>query len=298
MLLLTKTPSAESGLENYYERQAREGMVHSSMMCGERFELADNYNEDWASPAITWAAGGKEQYLFSNSDTITVRSAGALIIAREARYAYAASNENFRSNMITFPRWVVEAAKHDALDPIKRNDTTLATALFLPDDTTQSRMNTIASRCAHGFDDESWYMEQIALLYSELIDHQDMRIASRDKINATKKSTRAELARRVERAHHYMLEAFHNTHLDINELSKAACLSPYHLIRVFKAVTGQTPMRRLAAIRMEAALRLLQYTAMKTAKVANAVGYSDRTAFFKAFKSHYGCAPSAIDRIN
>jgi AraC-like DNA-binding protein len=293
MFLLPETPDTDCDFAAFYERQAREGLVHSGLMNGHHFEIAADFKDEWASPVITWSAGGEEFYDLQGGDTIKVRSSGALTLAAGARYAYTASPETvFRSNMIAFPRWMIDDAKRNALEPGQLKSRTLETRLFLPDEETQRLMNDIAARCVNGYTDETWYAEQVALLYARLLEAQGRRSAAQDEIKAAKPATRAELARRIDRAQRHMLLNFPNSALGLEEVSREACLSPFHLIRVFKAFTGVTPMRRLAAIRMEAAMRLLTQTATSTKEVAEAVGYSDRTAFFKAFKAHFGCAPS------
>ncbi|WP_425411024.1 helix-turn-helix domain-containing protein [Hyphococcus sp.] len=297
MYLLSTTPGPETDFNIFYERQANEGLVHSGLMHGHRFDIAEQYNEDWATPVIAWSAGGEEAYHLQGTKTITLRSAGALIIAAGARYAYAASPEYiFRSNMISFPHWIVREAARDPLDPAHERASRLETALFFPDAQTQSLMDTIAARCAARVVDATWYAEQVALLYARLLDAQHRRAAARDALKACKRSTRAELARRVDRAQEYMLEQFHDPSLTLGEIARTACLSQFHLIRVFKTVTGATPMRRLSAIRMQAARRLTGHTQKSIKEIAAAVGYSDRTAFFKAFKAAYGVAPTAIDK--
>jgi len=155
-------------------------------------------------------------------------------------------------------------------------------------------MNEIAARCRRCFADGHWYEEKTALLYVALLGAQDQALTAEARINAAKSSTRAELARRIRRAQQFMLEAYSNVNLNLNIIAGEACLSPYHLIRVFKAHAGQTPMQYLTAVRMAAALSLLRETSMTVTEVASAVGYGDRAAFFRAFRKHYGRAPSAF----
>lgn len=297
MLLLTETPGQTTDLNAVYERQAREGFVHSGLMCGERFDIAEGFKEEWATPAITWSAGGEERYRLQRGEIFHVRSAGALVLAAGERYAYTASSEAaFRSNMITFPQWMTREARQNAISPEIETPHDLKTRLFSPPPQTQALMNEIAAHCMTGVSDNKWYTEQIALLYARLIEGQNEETAAANRIGASKETTRAELARRVDRALRFMLEQFDDPSLDLKTIAREACLSPYHLIRVFKALTGETPMRRLTSIRMEAGLRLLRQTRKSTTEVAAAVGYSDRTAFFKAFKGRFSVSPSQVER--
>lgn len=298
MQLLNASPATPAALAALYAATPAQGMVYSGLVHRERFEIASDFNEGWSCAAINWSAGGEEEYRLAGARAINVRSAGALTLARGARYAYAALGETpFHSNMISFPHWITGAAEHGALageaSPRGRR---LDTRLIRPDAPLQALMDAIAARCRAGEADKDWYAEKCALLYAGLLDAQDARAAAATRIKAVKPATRAELARRAGLAKETMLQRFGETGLCLNDIAREACLSPYHLIRVFRAVTGATPMQFLSAVRMEAALRLLQETKCPSGEIANAVGYSDRTAFFKAFRKQYGAAPSSARR--
>ena len=125
MLILDHTPALNGhDASDFYQRAAHEGMVHSSIMHGEHYDVSPHFNEAWASPAVTWSCGGEEAYHFSGKRTISIRHAGALSIAAGDRYAYDASAEaSFRSNMIIFPRWFVEFSdSSDIEDVISHRD--------------------------------------------------------------------------------------------------------------------------------------------------------------------------------
>lgn len=272
-----------------------EGVVQSSLMRDERFEQSDGFDEDWFSPAVTWSAGGEEHYAFTGKPAVKMRSAGVLALAAGARYSYCAAGEApFRSNMIIFPRWIVRAA---ALSPIENRfgaGAELRTRLFIPDGQTDAFMNAIAARCRRGDRDADWYAEHAVLLYALLLKQQRRAADAQRALGAVKASTRAELARRIERAQHFMLQAYGDPGLDLGAIASAACLSRFHLIRVFKALTGETPMSFLTATRMDAARQLIETARFSVADAATAVGYSGRSAFYRMFKKRFGVAPSAL----
>jgi len=109
-------------------------MVHSTVMQGQRYDMAEEFDDAWACSAITWSTGGEETYSFEDGNTIEVRSAGALTLADDARYAYAASDVRpFWSNMIVFPKWITRQAARHVLGDEMKNTETLGTRLFLPD---------------------------------------------------------------------------------------------------------------------------------------------------------------------
>lgn len=298
MQILTAPPKDADALNAIYVRTPHEGMFFSGLMRRERFDIASDYNENWSCASITWLSGGAEEYALSGARRpVTLLSAGALTLARGARYAYAALGEApFRSNMITFPHWITEGAEQAPLDGAHAGGRRLETRLIRPGADLQALMDEIAFQVRAGLSDAQWHAEKCALLYARLLDAQDARAAASDEISAVKASTRAELARRCGLAKETMLQRFADPGLSLTTIAREARLSQFHLIRVFRTVTGATPMQFLTMIRMDAALRLLKDTKLPTAEIASAVGYGDRTAFFRAFRKVHGCAPSAVGR--
>lgn len=69
-------------------------------------------------------------------------------------------------------------------------------------------------------------------------------------------------------------------------------LSPTHLRRICAAESQMSPLRKLAALRMEHAKTLLSVMDMKIAEVAALAGYANMFAFSAAFKRQAGIPPS------
>ncbi len=80
--------------------------------------------------------------------------------------------------------------------------------------------------------------------------------------------------------------------LDMAELADAVGLSASALHRRFKAQYGLSPMRYLAEQRMERAARLLATGELPLAELGISVGYSDQSAFTRAFRRHHGMPPA------
>jgi AraC-like DNA-binding protein len=116
------------------------------------------------------------------------------------------------------------------------------------------------------------------------------RVAER--LPAAKASTRRLLAARVERARELIEDAGAEPSLDA--LARASALSKFHLIRLFKAAYGCTPSAYAGRKRMRRARRLLAATPMTVAAIGEALGYESTSAFVRAFRRHFGVAPSAI----
>lgn len=82
----------------------------------------------------------------------------------------------------------------------------------------------------------------------------------------------------------------------VSSLARSVGLSRPVLARRFQACVGMSPMRYLAARRMERAAELLAESDAGLAQVADCVGYRSEFAFNRAFKRHHHCAPGAFRR--
>jgi AraC family transcriptional regulator len=120
--------------------------------------------------------------------------------------------------------------------------------------------------------------------------HHRRRMAQR--LPAVRRTTREELLRRVARAECYLVEMRGRATLE--GAAAAAALSPFHLIRVFRAVYGETPLAWAAGQRLEAARDALLLTGDAIEAVARAGGYHSRTAFDRAFARRFGETPGRL----
>jgi AraC family transcriptional regulator len=77
------------------------------------------------------------------------------------------------------------------------------------------------------------------------------------------------------------------------DLAAEVHLSVYHLVRVFKDATGQTPHRFLTRLRIEEAKRLLRGTDLALDRIAQRCGFTTSGALSTAFLRHTGTRPSA-----
>jgi AraC-like DNA-binding protein len=113
------------------------------------------------------------------------------------------------------------------------------------------------------------------------------------RIHAANPSTRLELLRRVSRVRD-LLESRVQSGVSLAELSREACLSEFHLLRVFKQAFGTTPARYLERRRMERARDLLHATGLPIAEVAASCGYSNLSAFGRAFRRAWGTSATSL----
>lgn len=87
------------------------------------------------------------------------------------------------------------------------------------------------------------------------------------------------------------LESHFARPLRLNEIATAARLSPIYLERVFKRVTGSSPMAYLARLRVTRARHLLRQTGMTVKEVAGAVGFEEASYFTRVFRKIEGLPP-------
>ncbi|MEF3306049.1 AraC family transcriptional regulator [Paenibacillus sp. GYB003] len=76
----------------------------------------------------------------------------------------------------------------------------------------------------------------------------------------------------------------YETPLSLESVAKAHYVSPFHLSRMFKRVTGFTFVEYVNTVRVREAQRLLKETGWKVTRIAEAVGYENIGHFGRVFK--------------
>jgi AraC-like DNA-binding protein len=80
--------------------------------------------------------------------------------------------------------------------------------------------------------------------------------------------------------------------LDVAALAAVAHVSPFHLIRTFKAVFGETPHRYLQRRRIERAMFLLRSTNESITDICMSVGFASLGTFSRTFAAIVGESPT------
>ena len=88
------------------------------------------------------------------------------------------------------------------------------------------------------------------------------------------------------------IDAHLDASLTLGELADVACLSEYHLARMFRVSFGKPPHAWIAAQRLDRARALLRDTALPLAQVAARCGYADASHFNHRFRDAFGAAPN------
>lgn len=94
---------------------------------------------------------------------------------------------------------------------------------------------------------------------------------------------------RVERALHWFAENLAENPA-VEDVARAAGVSAAHLRRLFAEAGRASPRAELARLRMEAARRCLA-EGWKLERVAALLGFSEASAFSRAFSAECGCSP-------
>lgn len=79
----------------------------------------------------------------------------------------------------------------------------------------------------------------------------------------------------------------------LDTVAAAVNVSPAHLRRLFHEVLRLAPKRAFDQIRFQRALELMADPAIKLAAVSAECGFESQSAFSRAFKAKFGCAPEA-----
>jgi transcriptional regulator GlxA family with amidase domain len=82
--------------------------------------------------------------------------------------------------------------------------------------------------------------------------------------------------------------------LSVEDLAKAACLSPRQFSRVFRAETGLSPAKAIENLRLEAARLMLEQGRLPIETIALETGFGDRERMRRSFLRSFGQTPQAI----
>lgn len=108
-----------------------------------------------------------------------------------------------------------------------------------------------------------------------------------------KKSTEQLYKQRILRVQMYIQKNL-DRELSLEELAQKSHFSVYHFHRVFKAIVGESLKEHIRRLRLEGAASQLKYTDESVINVAFDAGYQTHEAFTRAFKTTFGCSPSAF----
>jgi YesN/AraC family two-component response regulator len=94
----------------------------------------------------------------------------------------------------------------------------------------------------------------------------------------------------IMRAVLYIEDNISNTE-NLHDIAGQANLSKYHFSRVFKKLTGLSPIEFVSQLKINKAKELLRKKDLTVSMVAEEVGYDDLRSFERLFKRHTGLTP-------
>jgi AraC-like DNA-binding protein len=104
------------------------------------------------------------------------------------------------------------------------------------------------------------------------------------------KSVNTDLRDRLCRARRFIDECY-DLPLNLVEISKQACLSQYHFLRLFREAFDTTPHQYLIQKRIEKAKELLRVRSLSVTEVCFEVGFQSLGSFSSLFRKFVGHAP-------
>lgn len=108
---------------------------------------------------------------------------------------------------------------------------------------------------------------------------------------AARPATRRRLLARLEVARELIADG---EAASLDQVARAAGLSKFHLVRLFRAVHGVTPMKYAEGLRLDRAAARLAGAKDLIDEIAFEAGYETASAFGRAFRRRFGTSPSAF----
>lgn len=132
-------------------------------------------------------------------------------------------------------------------------------------------------------------MTVLGAVYAEQAKGYDMA----EKVIGNKKTTKVEVMKRLLVSYEYIQDNIAKR-ISIQELSKVAGLSEFHLFKSFKKVFGKTPHQYITTQKMRRAQELLRGGEFTSSQVAFLLNYPDLPTFSKVYKKTFGISPSLV----
>ena len=112
------------------------------------------------------------------------------------------------------------------------------------------------------------------------------------------KANRADnsLENEVELAMHYFRENY-RSEINVEDYALLRGMSASNFYRVFKQISGSTPLQYILKLRLSNAQNLLENSNLSIAEIASAVGYENPLYFSRLFNKHIGVSPSEYRKM-
>lgn len=144
-----------------------------------------------------------------------------------------------------------------------------------------------------GIADGPWLDELLHALLGHLLNRHADLLRRIEALPAVRRATRIEQYRRLRRARDF-IDANLAGELRLAEIARIACLSPYHLLRLFKGAFGQTPHQYATHRRLRRARELVVNSDLSISEICYHVGYESLGSFSYRFKRQFGASPRQL----
>ncbi len=95
-----------------------------------------------------------------------------------------------------------------------------------------------------------------------------------------------------------IIEKRYQERLTLQAIADELAMSPYHVQRIFKRVTGSSPAKELEQVRIKSAKSLLRASTCSISDVAKSVGFRTSSYFAHVFHETEGQTPVEFRRLN
>jgi AraC-like DNA-binding protein len=117
-------------------------------------------------------------------------------------------------------------------------------------------------------------------------------ISTSDSANTNHPEEKEHLA--VSKARRY-IEAHFTQKISLDDIANEACLSKFHLLRVFKRETGLAPITYQLHLRLNAA-RNLMFLEKSLTEIAHTLGFNDQSHFIHTYKKYASITPKELQK--
>jgi AraC-like DNA-binding protein len=155
-----------------------------------------------------------------------------------------------------------------------------------------SQLHALRRACLGGTATPGWLEERLQNLLVNMVSVHRTVLAEIESIGAVKLSTRIELHLRLSVARDF-IECNFSRYITLDDIAREACLSPFHLLRLFKQVFGATPHQYLTNLRLTRAKYLLSTSDLLVTDICILVGFESLGSFSWLFRKRFGMPPTA-----
>jgi len=260
------------------------------------------YPDHWTPFSVKCAFNGSERYCFNNR-TYSVSEDSLLLLNEGNVYSsFIQSDTEVESLSLNYTKkniTTLEAAYASFTDALPDDPSHTATAHFGFCDKLYEYPRQFATyidlfreQLRQPVVDKNILNELMYLSLGELVKLHRQTDIDIDRVDAKKRSTRAELYKRLCVAKDYMYSCYREN-ITLDQLGSVCLLNPAYLLREFKKLFACTPHQYITSIRMQRARMLLIHSRYTIAEIVTETGFLDSSSFTKLFKRTFSLPPHA-----